>query len=40
MIGSTLGHLLTAPLQTVVSSMQLSVLPHKDIFVSVESRTK
>ena len=40
LVGMTLAHIITAPLQTIITSMQLSVLPHKDIFISVESRTK
>jgi hypothetical protein len=38
--GTVAASIITAPIQTIVSSMQLSVLPHKDIFVSAESRTK
>jgi hypothetical protein len=32
--------LVVAPLQTVVTSLQLSVAKHKDIFLSPEARTK
>jgi hypothetical protein len=39
-IGTGLATILTAPVQTIVTSMQLSVLKHKDMFVSVEARTK
>ena len=40
LIGTTLAQLLTAPFQTIVTSLQLSVLPHKDIYISAEARTK
>lgn len=33
-LGTSIAHIITAPLQTIITSMQLSVLPHKDIFVS------
>lgn len=33
-LGTSIAHIITAPLQTIVTSMQLSVLPHKDIFTS------
>lgn len=38
--GTTIASILTAPLQTVVTSMQLSVVPHKELFASVEARSK
>jgi hypothetical protein len=37
---SMLGVVLTAPFQTIVSSLQLSVKPHKQLFVDPEAKTK
>jgi hypothetical protein len=34
LIGTTIANIITAPFQTIVTSLQLSVIPHKDIYAS------
>lgn len=38
-IANMIGIWLTAPLQTIVTSLQLSVKPHKKIYTEPESKT-